>query len=112
MNYRRILQLMIGALLVASLSNGVGAPVAALGSAALSQSSYRTIKIGKAEGVIVPGEKAADFVKALSGNVGKDYWTPTKEDVRKLEEKIEFYLRKVSDRRSPALWSKLAEYRR
>jgi hypothetical protein len=112
MNYRRVLQLMIGALLLASLSHGIGVPIAANGSAAPSQGSYQTIKIGKAEGAIVPRERAADFVKALSGTEEKDYWTPTKDDVRKLEAKIEFYLRKVSDRRSPALWSKLAEYRR
>ena len=112
MNHRCLLQLMIGALLLASLSNGIGVSVAAGSSAAPSQGSYQTIKIGKAEGVIVPRERAADFVKALIGSEGKDYWTPTKEDVRKLEEKIEFYLRKVSDRRSPALWSKLVEYRR
>jgi hypothetical protein len=103
---------MVGALWLASLSNGVGVRVAASGPRVLAQGSYQSVKIGKAEGVIVPKERAADFVKALSGNAGKDYWTPAKDDVRKLEEKIEFYLRKVSDRRSPALWSKLAEYRR
>ncbi|HEX8649328.1 MAG TPA: hypothetical protein VF708_00690 [Pyrinomonadaceae bacterium] len=114
MNYRRILQLMIVALLLASLSNSFVWPVAGKGSAAAasSQNSYQTIKIGKAEGVIVPGERGAEFVKALSGKEGKEYWTPSKDDVRQLEEKIEFYLRKVSDRRSPALWSKLKDYRR
>src|SRR5918912_447727 len=112
MNHRRALQLMIGALLLLSLANAVGVPVAAGNPVGRAQGTYQSVKIGKAEGVIVPRERAADFVKALSGNAGQDYWTPTKDDVRKLEEKIEFYLRKVSDRRSPALWSKLADYRR
>lgn len=103
MNQRLVLLLIAIALLLVLLTNG---------SAVLSQGSYQTVKIGKAEGVIVPRERGAEFVKALSGKEAKEYWTPTKDDVRQLEEKLEFYLRRVSDRRSPALWSKLKDYRR
>ncbi|MGB7923877.1 MAG: hypothetical protein WCF57_11590, partial [Pyrinomonadaceae bacterium] len=34
------------------------------------------------------------------------------EDVVKLEGKLEFHLRRVTDKRSPALWIKLGEYKR
>jgi hypothetical protein len=100
-------------MLVVALTSGAGVPANGhLRFAATIQDTYQKIKIGKVEGAIVPRERGEDFVKALTGTARKDFWTPVKEDVRKLEEKIEFHLRKVSDKRSPALWSKLAEYKR
>ena len=113
MNNRWLLQLMIGTMLIVTLASGAGVPASGhLRSTATVQDTYQKIKIGKVEGAIVPRERGEEFVKALTGTVRKDFWTPVKEDVRKLEEKIEFHLRKVSDKRSPALWSKLAEYKR
>jgi hypothetical protein len=113
MSHRRILQLMTGVVLGVALLTGAVMQATVRSLAASSQDdSYQRIKIGKAEGAIVPQERAAEFVKALSGTDRKEYWTPAKEDVAKLEEKIEFHLRKVSDKRSPALWSKLHDYKR
>lgn len=113
MSYCWLWRLMVCVMLVVSLSSGAGVPASArLRSAALLQDSYQKIKQGKVEGAIVPRERAAEFVKALTGSERKDYWTPAKEDVLKLEEKIEFHLRKAGDKRSPALWIKLAEYKR
>ena len=104
---------MIGTVLVVSLSSGAGVPASGRRKmAAAVQDAYQKIKVGKIEGAIVPRERGEEFIKALTGTERKDYWTPAKEDVVKLEEKLEFHLRKVSDKRSPALWIKLAEYRR
>ena len=106
-------QLTTGIVLVVALFTGAAIPATVSSIAASVQDdSYQRIKIGKVEGAIVPSERAAEFVKALSGTDRKEYWTPAKEDVARLEEKIEFYLRKVSDKRSPALWSKLRDYKR
>ena len=113
MRHRWVLSLMTGIILGVALLTGAVKQAAVRSIAESSQDdSYQKIKIGKTEGAIVPDERAAEFVKALSGSDRKEYWTPTKEDVAKLEEKIEFHLRKVSDRRSPALWSKLRDYKR
>jgi hypothetical protein len=110
MKYRWLFQLVISTALVVTLTSGREAEPAV--SAATVQDAYQKIKIGKIEGAIVPSERGEEFVKALTGTVRKDFWTPTREDALRLEEKIEFHLRKVSDKRSPALWSKLAEYKR
>jgi hypothetical protein len=113
MNHPQVLRLMIGALLVVALSSATGVPASGHRKAAAPvQETYQKIKVGKIEGAIVPRERGEEFIKALTGTARKDYWTPDKDDVRKLEEKIEFHLRKVSDKRSPALWIKLAEYKR
>ena len=113
MNSRWLLQLIAGMALIASLAGGQAEVSATAPKVAhVTDDSYQVIKIGKIEGAIVPAARGAEFLKALTGSEGKEYWTPAKADVQKLEEKIEFYLRKTADRRSPALWSKLAEYRR
>jgi hypothetical protein len=115
MNYSWLLQLIVSsALIAASLAGGPDGVSAtnARGVSVAVQDSYQGIKIGKIEGAIVPAARGAEFHKALTGSEGKEYWTPTKADVQKLEEKIEFYLRKTADKRSPALWSKLADYKR
>lgn len=113
MKHRWVLQLMTGIVLVVALFTGAGIQASVLSIAASSQDdTYQKIKVGKVEGAIVPAERAAEFVKALTGTDRKEYWTPAKEDVARLEEKLEFHLRKVSDKRSPALWSKLRDYKR
>ncbi|MGB7925981.1 MAG: hypothetical protein WCF57_22260, partial [Pyrinomonadaceae bacterium] len=82
MNYRYLLRLMTGTALVLSLSSGAGVPASARPKmAATVQDVYQKIKFGKIEGAIVPRERAAEFVKALTGREKKEYWTPTKEDV-------------------------------
>jgi hypothetical protein len=112
MSSRRSLQLIIATVMAVSWSSGRAVPALASRFLSSAEGSYQVIKSRKVEGAIVPREMAADFVKSLTGSERGDYWTPAKEDVRKLEEKIEFYLRKHPDRRSPALWSKLSEYKR
>lgn len=74
--------------------------------------SFEVVKTDEFEGVIIPREKAKDFMKAFSGIEEKESWTPGKDDVLKLEEKIESYLKKAAVKRSPQLWSKLAPYKR
>jgi hypothetical protein len=113
MRHRWVLQLTTGIVLVMALVTGADVPATVRSIAASPQDDgYQKIKVGKAEGAIVPAERAAEFVKALTGSDRKEYWTPAKEDVARLEEKLEFHLRKVSDKRSPALWSKLRDYKR
>jgi hypothetical protein len=73
---------------------------------------FEVIKTEKFEGVIVPREKAVDFMKGFSGIEEKEPWTPGKNEVLKLEEKLESYLKKAAAKRSPNLWSKLATYKR
>jgi hypothetical protein len=73
---------------------------------------FEVVKTGDFEGVIVPREKAKDFMKAFSGIEEKESWTPGKDDVLKLEEKIESYLKKAAAKMSPNLWTKLADYKR
>ncbi len=103
---------LITGIVIMAWSGGPVVPASRPDPVGSGEGSYKVIKSGKVEGVIVPREMAADFIKALTGSERGDYWTPTKEDVLKMEEKIEFYLRKAQDRRSPALWSKLPQYKR
>lgn len=70
------------------------------------------VKTDEFEGVIISREKAAEFMKGFSNVEEKDTWTPGKDDVLKLEERIESYLKKAAAKRSPQLWSKLAPYKR
>ena len=74
--------------------------------------AYVEVKTEKFEGAIVPAARAAEFVKSLTGDEGKGHWTPGREDVFKFEARLESHLRKAADRRSPALWKKLVDYRR
>ncbi len=73
---------------------------------------FEVVKTEKFEGVIVPREKAGEFMKAFAGVEEKETWTPGKEAVLKLEERIEAYLKKAAAKNSPKLWSKLAPYKR
>lgn len=79
---------------------------------AIAFETFEVVKTDEFEGVIVAREKAKDFMKAFSGLEEKESWTPGKDDVLKLEEKIESYLKKAAVKRSPNLWSKLAPYKR
>jgi hypothetical protein len=74
--------------------------------------SQNIVKTDKFEGVIIPREMAADFMKAFSGFEEREVWTPDRASVLKMEEKIDAYLKKAALKRSPALWSKLAKYKR
>jgi hypothetical protein len=81
-------------------------------SPAKTDEPFEVIKIDEFEGVIIPREKAVGFMKAFSGLDEKEAWTPGRNSVLKLEEKIESYLKQAADKRSPSLWSKLAKYKR
>ncbi|HUQ31384.1 MAG TPA: hypothetical protein VM095_04655 [Pyrinomonadaceae bacterium] len=81
-------------------------------SRAKTDESFEVIKTDEFEGVIITREKAMDFMKAFSGLDEKGAWTPGRSSVLKLEERIEAYLKKAAAKRSPALWSKLAKYKR
>lgn len=70
------------------------------------------VKTDEFEGVIIPREKAREFMKGFSNIEEKDAWTPGKDDVLKLEEKIEAYLKEAAAKKSPKLWSKIAPYKR
>ena len=73
---------------------------------------FEVVKTDEFEGVIIARERAKDFMKAYSNVEEKETWTPSKEDVIKLEERIETYLKKAAAKNSPQLWSKLAPYKR
>jgi hypothetical protein len=91
---------------------GVFGVVVCQQSPAKTDESFEVIKTEEFEGVIIPREKAVDFMKAFSGLDEKGAWTPGRSSVLKLEERIEAYLKKAAAKRSPALWSKLAKYKR
>lgn len=77
-----------------------------------AEDSFEFIKTEEFEGVIFPREKGKDFVKAFTGTEEREFWTPGKAHILRLEGKIEAYLKKTAARRSPALWSKLSTYKR
>jgi hypothetical protein len=112
MSLRSLTTLMTAASLFVSMmiAGYSGAP--AQPSSQTDDTAYVEIKTEKFEGVIVPAARAAEFVKSLTGYEGKGHWTPGREDVFKFEARIEAHLRKATDKRSPALWKKLSNYRR
>ena len=76
---------------------------------------YEVITTDKFEGLIVPKDAALGFLGIELSSDEKDtteYWTPTKEDVLKAEEKLEPYLTRLAPRQSPDLGKKLVQYRR
>jgi hypothetical protein len=81
-------------------------------SPAKTDEPFEVIKTDEFEGVIIPREKAGDFMKAFSGLDEKEAWTPGRNSVLTLEERIGSYLKKAAAKRSPSLWSKLAKYKR
>jgi hypothetical protein len=97
--------------LLVFLSGVFGVAVCQQRAAKLNE-PFEVIKTEEFEGVIIPREKAVGFMKAFSGIDEKEAWTPGRNSVLKLEERIESYLKKAAAKRSPDLWSKLAKYRR
>lgn len=59
------------------------------------------------EGVIVPEHDAGAFEPRAEG-----YWTPTADDVARLEAGLPEYLRQAAPERAPQLWQRLGEYKR
>lgn len=77
-----------------------------------AEDSFEIIKTEEFEGVIFPRQKGKDFVRAFTGADEREFWTPSRANVLRLERKIEAYLKKAAARRSPNLWSKLSTYKR
>jgi hypothetical protein len=111
MNRQRLLLRMFAASLVVVVAAVCGG-VAATQTFAKADEPFEVVKTDEFEGVIVPRERAADFMKAFSGMVEKETWTPGKNEIIKLEAKIKSYLKKAAAKSSPNLWSKLATYKR
>jgi hypothetical protein len=75
--------------------------------------AYRSVQTDAAEGVIVPEQKGAEFGLLHARNQPpSEYWTPTEQDVLKLEENLAAYLKKAAPERAPNLWTKLPDYKR
>lgn len=90
---------------------GVGCTAFTLTLAKAAEDS-ELVKTDEFEGVIISREQAGEFMKAFSNVEEKDVWTPGKDDVLKLEEKIEAFLKRAAAKTSPKLWSKIAPYKR
>lgn len=100
MSYRDLLLTGLGVLLIG---------VCGAAALPLSQSADKTfemVKTERFEGVIISREKGKSFAAS------DKFWTPSKRDVLKLEEKIGEYLKKAASPASPDLWSKLPAYKR
>lgn len=110
MSRQRLLPRMFAASLVVAVAVVCG--VAVTQTFAKADESFEVVKTDESEGVIIPREKAADFMKAFSGMTEKETWTPGKSEIVKLEAKIKSYLKKAAAKSSPHLWSKLATYKR
>jgi hypothetical protein len=75
--------------------------------------SYQPVRVGAADGVLVPKEKASEFWHLQGRNQPPtDYWTPAQEDVQPLEERLAAFVQKAAPARSPELWKKLDGYKR
>ena len=108
MNRKSLLfRVLATALLVLSLGGAMTVPVSAT-----KEDAYEVVKTEEFEGVIFPREQGKDFIKSFTGIDEREFWTPTKADVLRMERKIEAYLKKAAARRSPNLWSKLTSYKR
>jgi hypothetical protein len=81
-------------------------------SPAKADEPFEVVKTEEFEGVIIPREKASDFMKAFSGIEEKETWTPGRTDVLKLEKGIESFLKKAAPKRSQDLWTKIPTYKR
>jgi hypothetical protein len=66
-----------------------------------SRPDFRTVMIGRAEGVIVPYQRVREAT-----------WTPTEVDVRTLESGLVAHLKSVPPVESPRLYRKAARYKR
>jgi hypothetical protein len=112
MSRQRLLPRMFAASLVVAVAVVCGGGVVVTQTFAKADDPFEVVKTDEFEGVIVPRERAADFMKAFSGMIEKETWTPGKSEIIKLEAKIKSYLKKAAAKRSPNLWSKLATYKR
>jgi len=54
--------------------------------------NYASFNTDTFESIIVPQEKAADFIYALNGETIEQGWTPSQKDILLLEERIQAYL--------------------
>lgn len=73
---------------------------------------FQAVETAGFEGVIVPAAEAEAFLLAFYGAGASGYWTPGREDVLQLEERLPAFLQTSPDPRSPDLWQKLARYKR
>ena len=71
------------------------------------QSSSSVIETEKVKGIICQSNKEWEFMFK-----GKQFWTPTKEQVLKAEEELERFLKEKPPARSPELARKLGRYKR
>ncbi len=110
MSRQRLLPGVFAASLVVAVALVCG--VAVTQTFAKADEPFEVVKTDEYEGVIIPREKAGDFMKAFSGMTEKETWTPDKNEIIKLEARIKSYLKKAAAKRSPNLWSKLATYKR
>jgi hypothetical protein len=83
-----------------------------LQTTARAEEPFQVVRTASFEGVIIPGEKAKDFIRGISGSVENEVWTPRKNDILKLEKRIGGYLKTAASKASPRLWSRLPSYKR
>lgn len=79
------------------------------------KNDFVLVKTNAAEGVIVPAEKGKDYFWRSYDNIpthADKFWTPTKDDVIKAENKLAAYLKDKKPKYSLDLWKKLPEYKR
>lgn len=110
MSRQRLLPRIFAASLVIAVALACG--VAQIQTLAKADEPFEVVKTSEFEGVIIPREKAVDFMKAFSGMTEKETWTPDKNEIIKLEARIKSYVKKAAAKSSPKLWSKLATYKR
>ena len=91
---------------------GLCLAAAARPAPAKADEPFEVVKTGEFEGVIIPREKARDFMKVFSGMEEKETWTPGRTDVLKLEKGIESFLKKAAPKGSQDLWTKIPTYKR
>ena len=73
---------------------------------------FEMVLTAEFEGVIVPQEQAAIFMQRLGLVEAEAYWTPSQDDIAKLEEQLGPYLQQAAGERGPDLWQKLSGYKR
>jgi hypothetical protein len=96
-------------LLVVLLGAGV---VAAVRTAAKTDAPVERPKAAEPDRNTIPADKAVGFMKGALGVEFSEAWTPSRDDVAELEERILAYLKRTEPRRSRVGWSDLPTYRR
>jgi hypothetical protein len=79
---------------------------------ACAPTDFEVVLTAEFEGVIVPQEQAAIFIQRLGLVEAEAYWTPSQDDITKLEEQLGPYLQQAAGERWPELWQKLSGYKR